>query len=572
MGDEARFILAVGGEDRGEVKAAVATFRRVWIDSTRGPWSGRAAEHLAALGHPVPDLESAQGRADVVSRLRALHDDNQDVEAVPLLEALEAVAPEALPVWERGRIWFRARKYPEAVARYREALSEGSGLTGSAPQLFELALATSRTGDYDGAAEIYRLVVARFPAHRKADEASFKLAYLPYDRRQCTEADAAFDAHLARYPQSDWAESSRWFQGWCRRLEGDREGSRAAWEDLARRAPRSELVPAAQWWASVDAEDDGDPERAESLRRALLKAHPTSGHAWLAAQSLGVVMPDRPDAAPPAWPDAWAQRAEVIDATALAAAGLVREARAVLDPVLEALGSDRQARLAAAWTLVSLGDARAGRRLVSRWCRPAQDTEADPAIQQVCFPRPQRTQVERDARAWGLPPLLPFAHMWSESLWNPSVTSYAGARGLMQIMPAELERLHAEAFPGATGPVDPDDLYLAAYNARIGVTELGTKARSLCGVLTPDSLPAVIAAYNGGEGAVRRWIEGEEPVRTGVFLERIGYSQTRRYARRVLGHLMAYRWVYGDRGAAAGLDTCGPASPDAGEPRAEGER
>ena len=65
---------------------------------------------------------------------------------------------------------------------------------------------------------------------------------------------------------------------------------------------------------------------------------------------------------------------------------------------------------------------------------------------------------------------------------------------------------------------------------------------------TQPSLPLIIAGYNGGGDSVERWIGGyttaPEPDR---FAEDISFTETRRYVRRVLGFLMAYRRAYGDR-------------------------
>jgi soluble lytic murein transglycosylase len=135
--------------------------------------------------------------------------------------------------------------------------------------------------------------------------------------------------------------------------------------------------------------------------------------------------------------------------------------------------------------------------------------------------------------------------MTAESALQPEVTSLAGARGLMQLMPVEAETIHRELF--GVRPYDADNLYAAPYNAAMGTAELGLKTRSLGDVLAVTSIPAVVASYNGGEEAVRRWLEGggDKPD-FDEFAEDVGYTETRQYIRRVLGFVMAYRWVYGD--------------------------
>jgi soluble lytic murein transglycosylase len=161
----------------------------------------------------------------------------------------------------------------------------------------------------------------------------------------------------------------------------------------------------------------------------------------------------------------------------------------------------------------------------------------------------QAPQLEVDivqpvAQRYGLPPWLPFAIMKAESAFDARATSVTNARGLMQIMPAECGRLHAAA--ALPGDCDPDDLYTAPYNALLGTTELGLKSMSLTGTLTPDHLPAVIASYNAGEEAVRRWFDEGIPTEADAFSESIPFTETRRYVRTVLGYLMEQRVRYGD--------------------------
>jgi soluble lytic murein transglycosylase len=153
--------------------------------------------------------------------------------------------------------------------------------------------------------------------------------------------------------------------------------------------------------------------------------------------------------------------------------------------------------------------------------------------------------VERIAARFGLDPNFSYGVMHAESALDPTVTSIAGARGLMQIMPSEAGRIHRAVFDNDAHHAD--DLYVAPYNAALGTAELGEKLKLLDGLLARDSMPAVIASYNGGEEAVRRWRTAwDAPPDPDLFSEAIGYTETRRYVRSVLGHVMAYRWVYGD--------------------------
>ncbi len=546
MADEARFLLSRGAEDRGDLGPAIATYRVVWASSTRGAWSQLAQEALARLGASVPNLQTEDGRLLVGVRIESLEKARMYSEALELILSLRTARGHTDASWALGRSQFRARRYPDAVATWSKILGAPEESAGSSGSLFDYALATSRTGDYATAAIIYRRVIEQHPGHAKGDEASYKLGYLAYDSGDCANAVALFDDHLQRYPKSRMLESTLWFQGRCRWLMDDRDGAVTTWSRLVREAPRSSLVPAVHYWTARAKGLAGDTAGERAGLSDLLESHPESGHAFFAATRLGTRFPSRAIVQRPAWPAELAARADVRRAEALLAGGFRSWARLELQSVIApARSAGRDGALAAAHALHLAGDYKAGKKLARPFCTSAT-RGGDPVAQQACYPRPEATIVSRAARAYGLPELLPYGIMISESAMTPDVTSFAGARGLMQVMPAEGERLHEAAM--GHGEFDPDDLYLAPYNALIGTTELGLKRRSLDGMLTPEVLPAVIASYNAGETAVRRWLGelGEGPVEFDVFAEAIGYTETRRYVRGVLGHYMTYRWVYGD--------------------------
>ena len=58
-----------------------------------------------------------------------------------------------------------------------------------------------------------------------------------------------------------------------------------------------------------------------------------------------------------------------------------------------------------------------------------------------------------------------------------------------------------------------------------------------------DNPALVPAAYNAGEGAVRRWLGEDSQRPLDVFIEEIPYDETRRYTRRVLQTYGVYQWL-----------------------------
>ena len=125
-----------------------------------------------------------------------------------------------------------------------------------------------------------------------------------------------------------------------------------------------------------------------------------------------------------------------------------------------------------------------------------------------------------------------------ESEFNPTVISPAGARGLMQVMPATASSTAAEIglnYTLARLTSDP------GYNARIGTAYLQTLREQF-----GDSTVFVAAAYNAGPSRPRRWAKDYgDPRGGGVdaidWIEHIPFRETRNYVMRVTESLAPYR-------------------------------
>jgi soluble lytic murein transglycosylase len=547
VADEALYWLAAGAEDRGEVPPAIAAYRDLWATSVRGSWSEKAAERLHALGADVPDLGAPDGIAVAVKRVRALERAYRFGEALALRRRILEVAPDhalGAPL-DLARASAKGRDYPASIALYRQLYGEPAAAAGPPQHLFDYALNTSRTGDYDTAATIYRRLIAEHPGADEAVTAAFKLGYLEVDRGAHAAAIPLFEAYLAAHPRAPQADEARWWIGWARAQQGDLAGAIAAWNGLVEAHPSSGLVPAARYWTARARGRSGDAAAEAAGLRAVLERHPFTGYAWYAAERLGHRFAPRADPERPAWPSFLADRPEIRRAEALAEVGLFDAARAELTALVPEAKGTRLGALAMAWALIDVGAIRDAQELARPFCAAPQ-ASPDPVAAAGCWPRPAWDVVQALSARHGLPPLVAYGIMVTESALDPSVTSLAGARGLMQIMPAEAERLHRGLYGDRAW--HPDLLYRPSYNVSLGVTELGEKRRALDGLVDGPALVPAIAAYNGGAEAVRRWVaeQGGAP-EFDEFAERISFTETRRYVRSVLGTTMLYRHVYGDR-------------------------
>lgn len=536
---EVRWWLAQGAIQRGEPKAAIGVLLRIWQWNPTSPRSEQAQRVLLELGVDVTDTTLAEGRSRVRDRARTLQKLRLYPEALALIEPLPRHDTDPKTIRDMARLTFKAKQYNKAVEWYAKIPDPNP------VERFDHALATSRTGDYAAAAVLYTKLYESLPNTKQGDTASYKVGYLSYDSSDLDQAIPLLRAHLKRYPSSKHADEARWFIAWSLYRQGDLKAADRAMAEVIEKHGRGGLAAGAIYWRARIAAEQGREADAFAGYKQVRNRFPTTGYAWFAMWRMGEALPAKPEPAAPGIPPALAQQLPWTNGNALAAVGLDDWARTELGPLVAGAKSTTPARLAMAHALVQAGDFVTAQSLAKRSCSAPWKPATDPTAMALCYPRPGHTATVELAKKGGLPGNLPFGIMTAESALKPWVTSPVGARGLMQLMPEVAESLSPTVF--GEQPFHPDDLYRPGVNTALGVAELTRLHEQFAGRLDGPALPAVIAGYNGGAEAVERWLSAyDSPPEPDRFAEDIGYTETRRYVRRVLGYMQAYRYVYGD--------------------------
>ena len=121
--------------------------------------------------------------------------------------------------------------------------------------------------------------------------------------------------------------------------------------------------------------------------------------------------------------------------------------------------------------------------------------------------------IRNIARMYQLPPTLLHAVITAESSYNPDAVSRAGAVGLMQLMPETAKRY------GVSNRRNPKDNIFG-----------GTRYLRDLLKMFDNNLILALAAYNAGEGAVKKYGNQIPP-----------YKETRNYVNKVIQYYKKYR-------------------------------
>src|SRR5919199_199407 len=155
------------------------------------------------------------------------------------------------------------------------------------------------------------------------------------------------------------------------------------------------------------------------------------------------------------------------------------------------------------------------------------------AVREIALPLRHEDIIRQQARDKGLDPSLIAAVIYTESRFRDGQTSHAGAQGLMQITPATA-RMIARKSGGVAFTVE--DLGTPQVNIAYGAWYLR--------YLMARYEPFALAAYNGGEGNVDRWIDAAERRGEALTIAAIPFSETRAYVQRVEEAKADYRRSY----------------------------
>lgn len=483
-----------------------ARFDRLAWSDTPAP-NGPAARQIARLDPSLRPVAQA--------RLALRRDDSA---APALLNALpEARRADPTLVLEHARFLRRAGQDAQALAVWT---AQGTAAEAAAPAERKAAFWEERN------------LLARRLLRQDDPAGAYALASGHAQGSAQTATEQALDAEF--------------LAGWIalRRL-GRPEAATAHFRALAGSSKAAITQARAQYWLGRAAQARGDAEAARAAFAAAA-AWPTTYYGQLAARAAGeddAALAERIRAArDPEWTAEraldFAGREQARAAALLAAWGEPRRARAFLQRLDERAEDPADRALAARFALgLGMPD-----QAVALARRAGRDGLVLPEAGWPLAVEPPEGAVEA-AVLLGL--------MRQESNFDAQAASGAGARGLMQLMPAtaaEVARRLGEPVSVPALTADP------AYNMRLGT-------RYLQGLLERfgGALPYALAGYNAGPSRVQEWLAAhgdpaqgrpDAPDRPGMvdWIELIPFNETRNYVQRVIENVVIYR---ARRGAAA---------------------
>lgn len=348
-----------------------------------------------------------------------------------------------------------------------------------------------------------------------------------------------------------------WRQGWLHYQQGDFQNAHGVFARILDQVKDRRWVAQAQYWAGRSLANLGLNREAQTHYRRLAKEFPLTYYGQLAqtrllswpvdSQGSDQVLRDEPEISS-STRTLLEQDLHYQKAKELAVLGLKQEAAGELLHVSRTFRSTPEALFDIAVQLGKIGAYDHALLIAKRYFQEAVERKRFPPTSEfwsVAYPNGYLPIIQNYADSQ-IDPYLIAGIIREESLYNPEALSPVGAIGLMQLMPETARRVaNRIGLPG----IEREDLFSGEINIRLGVQYVS----QLLGE-NEGKVIRVIAAYNAGPNAVRRWVEKNGHREADEFVELISYKETRRYVKRVLTSYHVYHDLYSTRCSGLSLD------------------
>jgi soluble lytic murein transglycosylase len=532
--------LGAALESAGRADLATSLRLRLLTQFPQGRFTEKTYGQLANLTPSPLDAMSGEASLELARRLGQQDRYDQDLD---LLRRISQRFPEQTKSNDYRAVRLRALFN---TRRYRDLLSETAALPVSDPALILMrARAAWRAGQPEEFLAGLNRLERDFPQSREFVEA--RVLRAKYYTTDATNYDIALaDLQSAVDAGATGNEGENlWTLGWTYLLAHRDDDALKTFDRYARMFPDGDYLSNALFWSAKILDRRGQRAERNAKFDTLIASYPFSYYSYRAKQIMGVSpMMQASTQSAQQFPDLDSQLAAVSDPRLTAVRelswlGLMRDATREMKLLAAATPDNLGVAFALADLYVQAGEPFKANGVLQRRFRPFVRHGGNGIPQrfwEILFPLNYWETIRGEAERRQLDPYLVASIIRQESGFEPTVVSNAGAVGIMQIMPAEAERIAAMA--GLDAPTR-ETLFDPKVNIAVGAAEFVQKLAAVHG---NDTL--AIAAYNAGEDAVGKWIAQTPVDDIDLFVESIPFAETRLYVKSVTRNRFEYRRIY----------------------------
>ena len=568
------FQLAICQEKNSKFESAFENYKKIWLNFPENEFADDALKNINSLSDKELAVPFTPSNEQIYSRGAIFFDLYQYESAIgefnKIIEAgKNSTLPSALhskTLFKLGMCYFNLRDYQKSTELLISCYEKFPSESYADDSLYFLGRAFTSLGQEDNSISYYQKVLAKYPQGNYADDSLYRIGRIYFLRGDSESAAANYEKIVNNYPGGDKISDAYWELGWIQLKGGDYNNAKNTFQGMKVKFKGSSVGEEAMFWEARCLQKLGENDAAANIYREIIDSKTYTYYTFASQRSLksmgveydipkidNTVYPDNPKIAT-LLPEIY-QDIENINASSSGSQDgkfthidkakelLTLEFYSSAAKEIEAGSGEfeqNNLRILEISTLyLKAKDYLNSQKLIAKYFSKLKSNLNNPYkdyVYYLLYPYGFKEYIDKYSGQFNVDPLFVLAVMREESKFQPDAGSYAGALGLMQIVPKTgkgiASQLGISKFSNQM-LLDPEmSIRMGSYYLSRQLESFNQNKYYACG------------AYNGGPGSMSKWISSWGDKDIDEFIEYVSYDETRNYIKKVMGSYFFYQMLY----------------------------
>ncbi|MHB1347750.1 MAG: transglycosylase SLT domain-containing protein [Candidatus Humimicrobiaceae bacterium] len=565
----ALFQEGVASEKTGNNQDAYGRYKKIYLEYPTSEYAAMSLDNLTRLsqesGLPVfePAIVELYSRAEKLFSVyyyeAALKDLNKIIETEDVSNKYPEIYAKSL--FKTGMSYFNMNSYENARNYLKQCYDKFPTGEYADDCLYYLGRSLTNLNSYDEALNSYKKLLDIFPQSNYGDDSLYRSGRISYIADDWQNAAFYFQRLIDEYPDGDKLSDGYWELGWIQYRLEEFENAAITFKNMAAKFNGGALEEKGLFWQAKSFLKLNRNIEAMQLFEKTFSQDPLSYYGFASAEILkkngsSVAMPDIDKDLNPQNPEIEEIIPEIYDElvpkkiTEVKDATHINKAKELLfikfyDSAAAEIAASKNETDSDPEKLLE----------ISTLYLLSKDYENSIAIVQknysklastltgnkkdyyyfLFYPYAYKDLVLKYCTKYNVEPDFLLAIIREESRFKADAGSHAGAQGLMQIMPAT-----GKSIANQIG-INYSESIL--HDPETSIT-MGSYYISQMLANFSNNKYFALGAYNGGPGAMQRWISKYGGLDIDEFIESLTYDETKNYIKKVMASYFIYDFLY----------------------------
>jgi len=566
------FQLAICQEKNSKFESAFENYKKIWLNFPENEFAYYAFKNISSLsdkelaGPFTPSNEQIYSRGAIFFGLyqyeSAIGEFNKIIEAgknSPLPSALHSKT-----LFKLGMCYFNLRDYQKSTELLISCYEKFPSESYADDSLYFLGRAFTSLGQEDNSISYYQKVLAKYSQGNYADDSLYRIGRIYFLRGDLESAAASYEKIVNNYPGGDKISDAYWELGWIQFRSGNYNNAKNTFQGMKVKFKGSSVGEEAMFWEARCLQKLGENDAAANIYKEIIDSKTYTYYTFASQRSLksmgveydipkidNTVYPDNPKIAtllPEIYQDIENINASgsqdgkfthIDKAKELLSLEFYSSAAKEIEAGSGEFEQDNLGILEISTLYLKAKDYLDSQKLIAKYFSKLKSNLNNPYkdyVYYLLYPYGFKEYIDKYSGQFNVDPLFVLAVIREESRFQPDAGSYAGALGLMQIIPKTgkgiASQLGISKFSNQM-LLDPEmSIRMGSYYLSRQLESFNQNKYYACG------------AYNGGPGSMSKWISSWGDKDIDEFIEYVSYDETRNYIKKVMGSYFFYQTLY----------------------------